>query len=142
MNAELSRLNRLIKRQEELYHQCAKKAQLTDTQFWVLYALCEAEDALCQNTFCENWCYSKQTVNTAVANLEKQGLLYLAYVKGSHKQKELRLTPAGQDFCNRHVRTLLQAEGNALMKLSDSERQSFFSLLTRLLDTLEQQLDR
>ena len=140
MTAELARLNQLTKKQNELYHQCAKRANLTDSQFWVLYAVCEAEDALCQNTFCERWCYSKQTVNTAVATLEKKGLLELRYAKGSHKQKEIRLTPAGQTFCDKHIRTLMRAESGALMQLTEEECQKFFSLQERLLATLERQL--
>lgn len=137
MNQELSRLNKLIKKQEEIYHGFAKKAGLTDTQFWVLYALCEADTALCQNTFCENWCYSKQTVNTAVATLEKSGLLSLTYAKGSHKKKDITLTAAGEAFCDLHIRNLLQAEDAALMELSMEERESFFEIFGKMLSYLE-----
>ncbi len=140
MNQELSRLNKLIKKQEEIYHCFAKEAGLTDTQFWVLYALCEADTALCQNTFCENWCYSKQTVNTAVANLEKAGLLALTYAQGSHKKKDIILTPAGEAFCDLHIRNLLQAEDTALMNLSTEERESFFQIFGKMLTHLEQSL--
>lgn len=140
MNTELSRWNQLAKKQEEIYHECAKKAGITDTQFWVLYALCEAERPLCQNSFCENWCYSKQTVNTAVANLEKSGLIALTYAEGSHKQKDIRLTPAGENFCTLHIRTLLQAESTALMHLSNEERAAFFATQEKLLNCLEKEI--
>lgn len=140
MNTALSQLNRLAKKQDEIYHRCAKKAGITDTQFWVLYALCEAEKPLCQNSFCENWCYSKQTVNAAVANLEKSGLLRLVYAEGSHKQKNITLTPEGDVFCNQHIRTLMEAEGNALMHLTQEEREHFFQLQERLLNCLEKEI--
>ena len=140
MNTELARLNRLVKQQEEIYHRCAKNAGITDTQFWVLYALCEADHAMCQNTFCENWCYSKQTVNTAVANLEKAGMLYMTYAEGSRKQKDIMLTPAGQVFCDRYIRTLMNAEQKALMELETGEREMFFGLMEKLLRCLEKEL--
>lgn len=140
MNQELSRLNKLIKKQEEIYHRFAKQAGLTDTQFWVLYALCEADTELCQNTFCENWCYSKQTVNTAVANLEKAGLLSLVYAEGSHKQKNITLTPAGEHFCDENIRNLLEAEDASLMRLSPEERETFFQIFGKMLTYLEQSL--
>lgn len=141
MNTELSRLNKLSKQQDEIYHQCAKQAGITDTQFWVLYALCERECCtLCQNTFCENWCYSKQTVNTAVANLEKAGLLSMTYSKGSRKQKDVMLTSKGKAFCDRHIRTLMQAESNALLQLMPEERETFFRMQERFLSTLRQEL--
>lgn len=140
MNAELARLNKLVKKQEELYHQCAKRTGLTDTQFWVLYALCEADEPLCQNTFCENWCYSKQTVHAAVVSLEKMGLLRRAYAEGSRKQKNITLTAAGEHFCEVHIHCLLRAEDAALMNLSAGERGSFFATLERLLSCLEKEL--
>lgn len=140
MNTELSRLNRLIKKQDEIYHQYARKSGLTDTQFWVLYALCESRDALCQNSFCENWCYSKQTVNAAVASLEKAGLLRLDYAEGSRKQKELALTDAGEAFCDAHIRTFMRAEGSALLSLSAQQREDFFATMEQLLAGLEKAL--
>lgn len=140
MNRELSRLNRLSKRQEEIYHQCAKRAGLTDSQFWVLYALCEDECSLCQNSFCESWCYSKQTVNTAVSNLEKGGLVSLAYTEGSRKQKDIQLTEKGNAFCDQYIRSLLKAESAALMKLPQQEREAFFETLETFLNCLETEL--
>ncbi len=142
MNQELEKWNRLIKRQDELYHQCAKKAGLADAQFWVLYALCETNQALCQNTFCENWCYSKQTVNTAVANLEKMGLVYLTFAEGSRKQKDLRLTVQGEQFCDIHIRSLQNIEEKVLESFTAAERDSFFRFLEGLLCTLEQELSQ
>ncbi len=140
MNRELSRLNKMLKRQEEIYHQCAKRAGITDTKFWVLYSLCESGGVLCQKAFCENWCYSKQTVNTAVSGLEKDGFIYLIFAEGSKKQKEIRLTDKGEDFCDKHIRNVLEAECRSLMKLSEEERANFFDLIKRILSDLEGEL--
>lgn len=140
MNRELSRLNKLVKKQDKIYHQCAKKAGITDTKFWVLYALCESGGVLCQNSFCENWCYSKQTVNTAVSGLEKEGFIYLTFAIGSRKQKEIRLTEKGEAFCNQYIKTVLEAECRSLMNLSEGERKNFFKLIERILSDLESEL--
>lgn len=140
MNEELAKWNRLTKRQNEIYHQCAKKAALPDAQFWVLYALCEAKHPLCQNTFCENWCYSKQTVNTAVVGLEKAGLVRLTFAEGSRKKKDLNLTEKGEDFCDKHIRTVLNAECKSLNQFPASDRASFFSFLENLLSGIEKEL--
>ncbi len=137
MNAELEKWNKLIKRQDEFYHRCAKKCGLADAQFWVLYALCEAQNSLCQNTFCENWCYSKQTVSAAVASLEKAGLVYLTYAKGSRKQKDLNLTPKGEEFCKIHIQSLQSVEEKVMMSLSSKDREDFFRILEYLLNGLE-----
>lgn len=140
MNNALSALNRLVKKQEDIYHLCAKNAGLTDTKFWVLYALCASEGTLFQNTFCESWCYSKQTVNTAVASLEKDGIITLEFAEGSKKQKDMKLTAKGEAFCHRHIRPVLYAEEKSLMKLSAKERDAFLDTLERLILCLEKEL--
>ncbi len=140
MNEELGKWNRLAKHQDEIYHNYAKNIGLTDAQFWVLYALCETNQALCQNTLCENWCYSKQTVSAAVASLEKSGLVYLSFAEGSRKQKDLRLTEAGEEFCNNYIRSLLASEEKVLQSLTPDERNEFFRLLEGLLSRLEDAL--
>ncbi len=140
MHQELEKWNQLIKRQDEVYHQYTKKSGLADAQFWVLYALCEAEKALCQNTFCENWCYSKQTVSAAVASLERSGYVYLTFAEGSRKQKDLHLTQKGEEFCDRYIRTLQAVEEKVLNALSEQEREAFFKTMSTLLDGLKQEL--
>lgn len=140
MNKALSVLNRLFKKQEEIYHQWAKHIGLTDTKFWVLYALCESEGVLFQNAFCENWCYSKQTVNTAVASLEEDGIISLEFAEGSRKQKNIQLTKKGEAFCDAHIRPVIGAEEKSLMKLNEKEREAFLHTLEKLIYCLEEEL--
>lgn len=82
MDQELKKWNQLATQQDEIYHLCAKRSGLPDAQFWLLYAICETEDVLCQNAFCESWCYSKQTASAAVAALEKTELVHAALTVG------------------------------------------------------------
>ncbi len=137
MNSELRKWNKLIKQQDEFYHRIAKKSGLADAQFWILYAICETQNCLCQNTFCENWCYSKQTASAAVASLQKAGLVYLTYAEGSRKKKDLHLTEKGENFCNKHIRSLQSTEEKVLAMLSDVERDAFFRVYEYLLEKLE-----
>ena len=141
MDQELKKWNQLATQQDEIYHLCAKRSGLPDAQFWLLYAICETEDALCQNAFCESWCYSKQTASAAVAALEKAGLVYLTYAEGSRKQKELHLTEKGQQFCDKHIRSVQTVEGQVLKKLSERDRDDFFRIYAKILFTLEQELN-
>lgn len=137
MKDELRKWNELIKRQDGFYHRSAKGCSLADAQFWVLYALCEKSGSLCQNSFCENWSYSKQTVNTAVARLEKSGLVRLSFSEGSRKKKDIFLTPAGEKFCLIHIRPLQEKEERAMCSLAPEERKEFLRLYEKLLTALE-----
>lgn len=142
MNKEWESLNRLSKKQEEIYHRCAKNANITDTKFWVLYAVCQSGGSMCQNNFCENWCYSKQTVNSAVSSLENDGILYLEFSEGSKKQKDLKLTEKGEDFCNKFIRPVLLAECHSVMKLDEEERARFINTLEKLISLLEDEISQ
>ena len=140
MNSEWAELNKLTKRQEELYHRCAANAGITDAQFWVLYALCESGGSLCQNAICEDWCYSKQTVSNAVAGLQRERILVLEFAEGSKKQKELHLTHKGESFCNAYIRPVLKAECRAVSELPEEQRRIFLDAQARILETLESDL--
>ena len=140
MNKNWAKFNKLNKRREDIYHLCAKKAGITDTKFWVLYAMCEVGGIISQNGFCENWCYSKQTVNAAVASLEKEGILYLEFSEGSKKQKDLRLTERGEIFCRKYIFPVLEAECKAVSSLDEEERVSFLRTKEKLLSILEKEI--
>lgn len=142
MNEELAKWCKLTKKQNEIYHQCAKDAKLSDAQFWVLYALCEVNHPLCQNTFCEQWCYSKQTINTAVSTLQKTGLVSLTFAKGSRKKKDINLTAKGEQFCDKYIRSVMHAECKVINDFSEKERQQFFSFLEKLLSGIEKELNK
>ncbi|MDO5755286.1 MAG: MarR family winged helix-turn-helix transcriptional regulator [Tissierellia bacterium] len=133
MNQELSKFNQLVKKQGEIYHLWAKKAGLTDTKFWILYELWISKRPLIQHSFCEKWCYSKQTVNTAITSLEEDGMLSLGFAPGSRKQKEVLLTEKGMDFCTTWMMPLVKAEEEILMTLDQKEREQFLDILKHLI---------
>ena len=141
MNEELKKWSRLTKRQNEIYHRAAKRAGLPDAQFWLLYALSEEKGPLCQNTFCSDWCYSKQTVSTAVAGLCRAGLAGLQFASGSKKQKDLFLTEAGEDFCRQHIIPVMEAECAVLNRFPKEEREQFFGFLEALLSGISRELE-
>ena len=139
MNKEWTRFNRLSRRQDELYHQFAIKAGISDSQFWVLYALCESGGCLSQRNFCEMWSSSKQTVNAAVAGLQKTGMITLDFAEGSRKQKEIRLTIQGEQFAREHILPVMEAECAAIMTLDEIQRTRFLDTMERLLELMETQ---
>ena len=141
MNADLGKWCRLTKQQNRIYHQYAKRAGIPDAQFWVLYAVCESDDPVCQNAVCENWCYSRQTTSTAVAGLEKAGLIRQVFAEGSRKQKNLCLTDRGNAFCDQYIRSVMEAESGALNRFSQDQRDRFFDFLEQLLDGVDQDLN-
>lgn len=66
--------NRLAKEIDELYQMYAKKSGMSETAFWILYCVRERKEPYTQKELCDLWSYSRQTINSALKNMQAQGL--------------------------------------------------------------------
>ena len=71
---------------------------LTDTMFYIFYALAEDYRPLDQHRLCTDWNLPKQTVNSAVANLIQKGLVYLEPGKGRSEDTSVPPKPGRKSF--------------------------------------------
>lgn len=136
----LEQFNQSIKQIDDIYHVYAVKCGLSDSAFWILYSLCQADKPYTQNDFCTEWYYPKQTVNSTVSNLIKHGYVILESTPGTRKSKEIVLTDAGKAYTEKTIRPLLEAEQRAFEKMSAAEREAYLILINRHHDLLEQEL--
>lgn len=58
----------------------------SDTAFWILYLLCKEERTYTQNDLADELCIAKQTVNSAIAKLVKEGYVELIPSKGLRRK--------------------------------------------------------
>ncbi len=135
-------LNRLCKENDELYHSYAAAIGLSDSALWILYAICDSDEVFTQNSLCGLWCYSKQTVNSTVKQLEKNGLLTLEHICGTRTHKALRLTDRGMDFCRKYIVPLIGAEEKAIAFMTDEEREKFVALRKREHEILKEEIEK
>lgn len=70
---QLSQLNKMSNKSEALYHKVAFSIGISDSSLGVLYTLLDAEAPCSQYDLCSEWSIPKQTINTAVAALQKKG---------------------------------------------------------------------
>lgn len=73
----LEQMNRQFNECNALYHELAVHYGVSDTVFWLLYSLYNSSEPQTQNRLCMEWNLPKQTMNSAVASMVKQGLLEL-----------------------------------------------------------------
>lgn len=132
--------NRLFKEQDYFYFQAASRANLSEASFWILYSICDSDTAWTQSDLCREWCYSKQTINSAVKKLEKMNFVELRMESGSGNRKEIVLTDQGRRYCEEEIMPLIQAELNALAAFSEEERELLLSLMRRQLEALEERV--
>ena len=128
--------NSMLKEWDDIYHQAAQRCGLSNAAYWLLYTLCDEEQELSQNDFCKQWFLSKQTVNSAIAALKKEGYITLDTVSHS-RRKIIRLTKEGEAFCQEKGKPFLDADRASLSGLSPEERSLMLSLMQKQLSLLK-----
>lgn len=132
LNDEISRqlalLNQNDKLLNEIYHNYAAKLNLSDTAFWILYIAWIQGDGCTQKQLCEMWSYSKQTINSALKNLEKQGYIKLLTTTLNRKSKQILFTEDGRRFAQSVISPLLEAEAGSFGLMSAEERDELVRL--------------
>ena len=125
----LARINHRYRVVDAIYHDAAAKLGLSDSVLYILYSLAEENRQVTQQELVLEWSLPKQTVNTAVANLARQGLVYLEQAEG--KRKAVHLTAQGRQVAQEKLGPLVDAECRALARLSEEERAAYLALMER-----------
>ena len=141
MKAQLIRFNQIYKGMDIIYHNYAKSLGLSDTAFWVLYCISEHKGALTQRELCRDWSFSPQTLNSALKDMERRGLISLDPVPGNRKNKWLNLTPDGELLVEKAIVPLMQAEGESFSALSEEECEKMLCFIERYEAALRERLE-
>ena len=127
----LREYNDSLKAIDDTYRAAARRFRLPECAFWILYTLRVERAPLTQSEICALQHQPKQTVHSALKRLEADGLLKLAH-GGTEK---------GARLAERTVDCIAEAEAEALLGLSDGEREALFSLLQKYNRLLRARLD-
>ena len=146
MNATLEQqlqiLNRLYKESDHIYSRLASKLGMTDTTFWILYAIAHSEQPMTQNDLCNDFFLPVQTINSAINNLRKNGLLELQVIPGTRNRKAILLTEKGKNFVESTINKADEIEKNAFLLFDEEEREMYLSLFRRHIDYLKSEEKR
>lgn len=140
INKKLSEYNSIIKENEGIYHRVAKKNGLSNAAFWILYMMCEEEGNLTQSAVCDAFYQPKQTVNSALKKLEKEGLVELETVAGSHG-KHINFTQKGWKFAERTICKVIASEQKAIDSMTLKEQEEFFRLFRKFIKLLKENME-
>ena len=81
-NKYLKEYNLYYHQFEDLYHQIALHAKISDSTLTILHSLVELGDGCLQKDICNLYYTSKQTVNSSISKLIQTGVVYLEKGKG------------------------------------------------------------
>lgn len=135
----IRRYNGLYKESNGLYHRLARHFGLSDSAFWILYTLREAGGCVSQSQLCGDLYLSKQTVLSALKQLEQGGYLQLENLPNNRKNKRVRVTDQGEQLLCQVADPVFAMEERAFLRLSPQQRQALLELDGALLDALRQE---
>ncbi len=122
----LQRFNRTSLEMDQIYMRLARRfGAISETGFWILYELRTTGGTPTQGELCSRFGCSRQTLNSALKQLEKRGTLELEGGRG----KRIRLTEAGQALAAQVVDPVVEMELSVLEHLRREECEHFLSLL-------------
>lgn len=137
----ISIYNQLLKACDTVYHNAAVAAGLSDCAFWILYSVQDADYVCTQSEICDNSSLPRQTVNSALKKLEKDGYLTLQRISGS-VSKSIHLTEAGTALVQQHLVPVMEAEQQVCESFSDEEIKQFLTTFQHLVDRLGTEIGR
>lgn len=121
-----------------LFHEAGLHYGISDSVQNILYTLLTMGPDCTQSDISRLSGVPKQTINSAIRKLERDGMLYLE--GQSAKSKLVRLTEAGQALAEQAVMPLIRAECDIFKTWSDSDRAALFQLTTRYRNDLKANL--
>ena len=137
---ELKEFNCLYREMDGIYHKLALHAGLSDSAFYILYCIVEFGDGCLQRDIADRYYISKQTVNSSIKNLEAKGFLILTRGKG--RDMHLHMTPAGQEFAEKYIAPVFEAENRTFAEMSPDETHNLLALTGKYTELLRKNTEK
>ena len=128
--------NEVMKENNDLYSNLAKKFKMSDCMLWILYILREENKVLTQSDICNMMCIPKQTVNSSLKKMEAEGYIESLNINDK-RSKQVSFTEKGLDLANNTVDIIISKENNALSKMDEKEQELLINLLRKFNDLLK-----
>lgn len=137
----LAIFNTTINGYEEIYRAAARSFGLSDCAFWILYYIRQSEEKVTQKDICSFMYQPKQSVNSALKKMVKEGLIEIGDYNGK-RHKYVELTEKGEEFSRKTVDLVLVEEIAAFEDMDASERELSIKLLAKYSDCLSRRMNK
>lgn len=137
MNVQEAQLQymHLYKEMDASYYALTCAQELSPSEMDIYYTITILGNGCLQRDICNLALTRKQTVNSALKKMEKQGLLRLESGKG--REKHIYLTESGQQVADRSVKPIYDAEQKVLADMTESERTQLVALTEKFIRLLQ-----
>lgn len=134
----LNEYNHIYKEANDIYHEIARKLQLSDSALDIFYTIFEMGDNCLQRDICQASCMPKQTVNSSIRKLQTNGYLTLSPGKG--RSMHIHLTPSGQKLIQEKLVPLIRIENDAFEDMTVEECEQLIHLNAKYNQALRSRL--
>ncbi len=125
------KVNQQLKWIAGIYRTAARRAGITDNEFIVWYMLMCFDENLSQQDISDEMALPKQTVNSIVSNLLKNGYVYFENIPQSRGKKIVRLTETGMKYGQENLSWIFEAEERAFGRMGEDNMQICGALLNK-----------
>lgn len=136
--ANIREFNCLYKELGSLYYEVSAHTGISDSAFWIMYAIAELGDGRLQKDIAETHFISKQTISSAVRGLERKG--YITLQRGKGRNMHLHLTAEGKAFVNEKVEPLMEIENSVYEVMSLAESKELLRLSQKYNDIFREKV--
>ena len=137
---ELREFNCLYKEIENLYHDIAIKAGMSDSSFFILYTIVELGNGCLQKDVSDMYSINKQTIHSSIRNLEKNGYIFLK--KGKGRNMHIYLTEEGEKLIQQKMIPIMEAENDVFTAMTAQESKELLRLNKKYTALLHQKMSR
>lgn len=138
--SSIHRINYLNAELNALYHNASLKLGLTDSASIVLYTIYDNGGNCLLSDIYKQSGISKQTVNSAIRNLEKENIIFLEQHSG--RAKKVVLTDTGKEYAQKTVARLFDIEAAAFSSWTDDEINTHIGFMEKYIESFRVQVDK
>lgn len=122
---------------DEYYHELAVKQRLSDSALLVLWALLELGEGCTQRDICGQFALSKQTVNSSVRKLAKEGILSLR--PGTGREVQVYPTDLGRALIQEKIAPIKNAEEAASLTMGEEDLAAMLRLTRKWFELFQKE---
>lgn len=126
ISEKVRKINCILSETGGLYHKLNVALGISDSVSDILYQIYANDGCYEVSNICSDLGMPKQTVSSAMRNLEKEGILSLETYSG--KSKRAALTERGKQFCKDTIAHIFHIENAVFEEFTDSEMEALISL--------------
>ncbi len=142
IDSYIKQLDSRLKENDAIYRSAAARCGLSDSAMWILYVVSNGGEEYTQQDLCRECWFPKQTINTALNNLIKDGCAELEAIPGARNRKRICLTEKGRELAENTVERLKKAEQAAFGRFTDEELNGYLDMFGRINGYLCEEIEK